>query len=468
VGIIFDRKASRQNNGLSKVFGRPFQGLFRGLFWYAQSKLPAVAIVTRARFFDRPGSILVRFMSRRVTIQRLNGIAVCEIEARLEGPCGELKQQISDYLGICKCKFKLVAGTHVVLKDGLYVKRILRFIEPDLVLQLIEQPVVLTCAADLFASGVCFKCMREVGVQVHEIFALPRLTMDVAALRRAGFSLEDMVRARAQLPLAGGHPPPTRRTLFDSQLKAGGFSARDFAMAGYQAERLSYNWFWKDGDDTYAGDADWEDCYAFFTASELRSAGYDASALRRACFSTQDLKEAGFSLLEVTEAGCNKRDWEGDERELGKRRKSEQAETEFRGWDGLAEYDELADYDEEEEAQEEEEQAQEEQEEEASDEEEEASDEEEREQREQAQMKRADGWEGGAGAGGGAQEEKAFNEEEEVAQPTPKVPPKKRPASPKHPPPKHIAVMAQTPKHPSPVLVPRIMERGSMYMCPGS
>ncbi len=286
---------------------------------YAQSKLPTVAILTRARFFDRLGSSLVRFMSRRVTVQRLNGITVCEIEARLEGPCSELKQHISDYLGICKCKFKLVAGTHVV-RDGLHVRRIMRFIEPDLVVQLIEQPVVLTSAADLFASGVCFKCMREVGVQVHEILALPRLTMDAAALRRAGFSLEAIVRARDQLLLAY-HPPVTRRTLFDSQLKAGGFSAGDFAMAGYQAEQLSYNWFWKDGVDTTAGEAEWEDCFAFFTASELRSAGYDASALRRACFSTQDLKEAGFSLLEVTEAGYNKRDWEGDERELGKRRK---------------------------------------------------------------------------------------------------------------------------------------------------
>ena len=74
-------------------------------------------------------------------------------------------------------------------------------------------------------------------------------------------------------------------------------------MAGYQAEDLSEKYFWQDGDVMTAGEVEWEECCAFFTASELRSAGYNASALRRACFSIQDLKEAGFSLLEVTEAG---------------------------------------------------------------------------------------------------------------------------------------------------------------------
>ena len=233
-------------------------------------------------------------MSRLVKVKRIDGTTVCEIEPRLDGFCLELKQQISDYLGICKCKFRLVAGTHLV-RDGLYVSRIMKFIEPDLVVQLIEQPVVLTNVADLHASGVCFKCMREVGVQANEILALP-IPVDAAALRRAGFSLEALVRARDLLGLAI-HPPVTNRTLFDSQLKAAGFSAGDFAMAGYRAEDMSEKYFWQDGEEV-----EWEECCAFFTASELRSAGYDALALRRACFSIQDLQEAGFTLQEVTEA----------------------------------------------------------------------------------------------------------------------------------------------------------------------
>ena len=273
------------------------------------------------------------FISQRFIVNRINGITVCELEARIEGSCLALKQQVSDYLGICKCEFKLVAGTHVVRND-LRVSRIMKIIEPDLILQLIEQPVVRTNAADLLASGVCLKCMKEVGVQAQEIIvglqaqsSLVRGHNNAVALRVAGFSLEDLVLARDQLHLAI-HPPVTNRTLFDSQLKAAGFSAGDFAKAGYEAEVLSYEYFWKDGAETEIGDAEWEECYAFFTASELRSAGYNASALRRAYFNTQDLKEAGFSLLEMREAGYNEQElqsWDGDRRKF-KRNNSRDSE----------------------------------------------------------------------------------------------------------------------------------------------
>ena len=258
--------------------------------------------------------------TQSIIVNRFNGITLCEIEARLEGYCIELKQQISDYLGICKCKFKLVAGTHVV-RNGLRVRRIMKFIEPDFIVQLIEQPVVRTNAAVLLASGVCLKCMKEVGVQAQEIIALQQWHTNAVALRVAGFSFEDLVRARDQLHLAN-HPPLTNRTLFDSQLKAAGVSAGDFARAGYEAEDLSYKYFWKDGAGTDIGDMEWEECYAFFTASELRSAGYNASALRRAYFNTQDLKEAGFSLLEMREAGYNEQElqsWDGDRRKFQKK-----------------------------------------------------------------------------------------------------------------------------------------------------
>ena len=257
-------------------------------------------------------------MSQRFIVNRINGIAVCEIEARLEDSCIELKQRVSDYISICKCKFKLVAGMHVV-RNGLRVRRIMKFIEPDFILQFIQLPIVSTDAADLLASGVCFKCMKEVGVQAHEIIALHVSHNNAVYLRLAGFSLGDLLRARHQFHF---HPPVTKRTLFDIQLKAGGFSAGDFAKAGYRAEQLSYNWFWRDGDETTAGDLEWADCYAFFTASELRSAGYDASALRHACFSSQDLKEAGFGLPEMREAGYNEQElqiFDGDRRKLQKK-----------------------------------------------------------------------------------------------------------------------------------------------------
>ena len=90
----------------------------------------------------------------------------------------------------------------------------MKFIEPGFMVQLIEQPVVRTSVADLHASGICFKCMCEVGVQANEILALP-IPKDAAALRRAGFSLRELVRAHAVLG-SSIHPPVTNRTLFSN------------------------------------------------------------------------------------------------------------------------------------------------------------------------------------------------------------------------------------------------------------
>ena len=238
-------------------------------------------------------------MSLRFQVRRIDGTAVCEIEADEDQECQVLKQQVSDHLGVCKCKIALVAGTHV-LRNRLYVKRIMRFVEPSRILTFIEQPIVLTTVADLHARGVCFQCMKELGVLATEILALP-IPVDVTGLRAAGFSLEALLHAREGM-LLWSHPPVTNRTLFDSQLKAGGFSASDFYRAGYRAEELSEKYFWRDGDDLTPGEIEWEPCCAFFTASELKSAGYDASQLRKAWFSVRDLNEAGFPLPGVARA----------------------------------------------------------------------------------------------------------------------------------------------------------------------
>ena len=136
--------------------------------------------------------------------------------------------------------------------------------------------------------------------------------MDVAALRNAGFSLGSLVRARNLLGLST-HPPLRKRGFFDSQLKAAGYSAKDFATAGFQAFDLSYKFFWRYGGDTTPGEMEWEECYAFFTAAELKQAGYDASALQQASFSFQDLKEAGYKFDGVATAGYTEKElqsWE--------------------------------------------------------------------------------------------------------------------------------------------------------------
>ena len=129
----------------------------------------------------------VSFMSQRFIVNRINGVTVCQVEARLDGSCLELKQQVSDYIGVCKCKFKLVAGMHV-MRNGLRVRRIMKFIEPGFILHLIQQPIVSTVAKELLVSGVCFKCMKEVGVSAQEIIELQVSLSDrgsLAALRNA-------------------------------------------------------------------------------------------------------------------------------------------------------------------------------------------------------------------------------------------------------------------------------------------
>ena len=61
-------------------------------------------------------------MSQRLEVKRIDGDIVCVIDAGLEWTGWKLKLKISDYVGICACKFRLVAGEYF-LKDSLYVKR---------------------------------------------------------------------------------------------------------------------------------------------------------------------------------------------------------------------------------------------------------------------------------------------------------------------------------------------------------
>ena len=99
------------------------------------------------------------------------------------------------------------------------------------------------------------------------------------------------------------HPPLTALTLFDSQLKKAGYTARDFRSAGFEARMLSEPWFWKDEGYTSACELEWSFCCAFFDARELKEAGYSARELRDAYFGVSDLEEAGFSVIELKSLG---------------------------------------------------------------------------------------------------------------------------------------------------------------------
>ena len=107
------------------------------------------------------------------------------------------------------------------------------------------------------------------------------MTIDAAALHRAGFALSEIINARANVPsLKHAHPPKTRKTLFDSQLKLAGYSASDFRRNGYTACRLSSTHFYNRDPDMTEGEREWDETMAFFTVEELTQAGFDAEEVR--------------------------------------------------------------------------------------------------------------------------------------------------------------------------------------------
>ena len=137
--------------------------------------------------------------------------------------------------------------------------------------------------------------MKEAGAQASDILGLP-IRVDVVALRAAGFSLADLLRARDHLAPLDAHPPVTNRTLFDSQLQAGGYSAGEFRNAGFPAVALSVNFFYRHSAKTLTeGDLEWGPCCAFFTAAELCSGGYTVQELKSACFDFGDVANAGYT-----------------------------------------------------------------------------------------------------------------------------------------------------------------------------
>ena len=110
--------------------------------------------------------------------------------------------------------------------------------------------------------------------------------------RDAGYTLRDLLHCfpEPDHPLRQ-HPFKTSFTLFDIQLKDAGYEAKDFKDAGYSVFKLS---------EHYGRENDWAKVGAYFTASELASAGYSAS----------ELLAAGFAESEILSAGCSNRELE--------------------------------------------------------------------------------------------------------------------------------------------------------------
>jgi hypothetical protein len=107
------------------------------------------------------------------------------------------------------------------------------------------------------------------------------MPIDAVALRRAGFSLDDVIWARDRVrSLRYAHPPPDPRTLFDSQLRWAGYTAADFRQIGYTACEMSSSYFYDA--DLSEEEREWDVTLAFFYPKELLEAGFDAEQVRLA------------------------------------------------------------------------------------------------------------------------------------------------------------------------------------------
>ena len=92
------------------------------------------------------------------------------------------------------------------MRDGLYVKRFMKRIQSDFVVDLIERTIDVatgTNAAELLTDGFCIKCLKEAGVQAVELLSMPiQIRCSMQAIRAAGYRAEQLSIA---FPEARGH-----------------------------------------------------------------------------------------------------------------------------------------------------------------------------------------------------------------------------------------------------------------------
>ena len=141
----------------------------------------------------------------------MNGNTVATLTMQSDESCLALKDGISQVLSVCTCKIKLCAGSET-MRNGLQVRRYSRRIAPDNVVNLILQTidVSVTSIAQSFQDQVCFKCVKEAVASAADIFqyvAGNALDIDAVELRRAGFTLSQLVQARNKKWYFNDAPP---------------------------------------------------------------------------------------------------------------------------------------------------------------------------------------------------------------------------------------------------------------------
>jgi len=204
-------------------------------------------------------------------------VDVFHVDSRLH--VANLRHDIATRIGACKCSFTLELD-HKFLRDCESICGLAQQQQPGLI-QFHPRSPDLSDNKD--CSKYCTQCLVDAGASallILQIWTEARMTIDAAGLHRAGFALREIMNARDNVSvLKHAHPPKTRKTLFDSQLKLAGYTATDFRQNGYTACELSsthfYNW-----DASTAGEREWDETMAFFTVEELTQAGFDAEEVR--------------------------------------------------------------------------------------------------------------------------------------------------------------------------------------------
>ena len=140
-------------------------------------------------------------MPHVVEVRSMSGAILCRIPATSDIICGrDLQVRIANETGVCVCRWQLAAGKYRV-ESSTPIARIQNWMQPSGFMYAIQRNMLANGfnAADLIADGFCFKCMKQAGVKADEILALPR-DIDAGALKAAGYSMNELLSARAGLP----------------------------------------------------------------------------------------------------------------------------------------------------------------------------------------------------------------------------------------------------------------------------
>lgn len=235
-----------------------------------------------------------------------------EIEFVQENTVLEVLQNIGAEIGTCECKLCLVSEYGEV-RSGLKMRRWFKHLQYGKLtlhrksFSFADKELICWYRDD----RVCLKCLHEAGFLAKD-FIDNGILLTAADFKGAGYTLEDLLHC---FPAFGHplrkHPPARKFTLFDCQLKAAGYKAKDFKNAGYSASHLSESASYCSGySDVFdaGGDLEYVECAAFFTASELADAGYSLTDLLDALFSEQELLSAGFKAEDLSSFFRGQRD----------------------------------------------------------------------------------------------------------------------------------------------------------------